>query len=329
MSEEPPAPRLLWGRLVDGSGLDGEGFVRVAGGRIEAVERGEPTACARGDVEEVLGGPESTIAPGFCDLQVNGYGGIDCVDGPEAIAAIAAHLPAAGITGFCPTVITGPLDRLVAAPAQAATAARASGPRARIRGIHQEGPFLSPDKKGAHDPAQLRAPDPASIDRVIAAGPRILTIAPELPGALEAIARLAEAGIVVSIGHSNASEEVARAAIRAGARMATHLFNAMSALAHRAPGVPGAVLTTPGVTAGLIADGQHVAAAVLAIAAGMKGAAGIALTSDAVAAAGAPPGRYRLGTQVVHSDGSRITLEDGVTLAGSLATTDVLVRVMA
>ncbi|MCL2770117.1 MAG: amidohydrolase family protein, partial [Solirubrobacterales bacterium] len=119
------------------------------------------------------------------------------------------------------------------------------------------------------------------------------------------------------------------AGFRAGARMATHLFNAMSPLAHRAPGVPGAVLTTSAVTTGLIADGLHVAPTLLEIASRVKGPGGIALTSDVVAAAGAAPGRYRLGTQVVVSDGHRITLEDGVTLAGSLATTDVLVRTMA
>ncbi|MBO0703073.1 MAG: amidohydrolase family protein, partial [Candidatus Dormibacteraeota bacterium] len=184
-------------------------------------------------------------------------------------------------------------------------------------------------RPGAHDPAQLRQPDPASVDRVLAVRPRIVTLAPELPGGLEAIARLAGAGVVVSVGHSEAPEEVARAGFWAGARMATHLFNAMSPLAHRAPGVPGAVLTIPWVTTGLIADGVHVSPALLEIAGRLKGPAGIALTSDAVAAAGAPPGRFQLGGRVVVSDGVRITLEDGITLAGSIATTDVLVRTMA
>ena len=320
---------MLWGRLVDGAGLDGEGWVRVEAGLIAALGEGEPGPELRRAAGEVLGGPGMIVAPGFCDLQVNGLGGLDAVDGAEAIAGIAARLPAHGVTAFCPTVITGPLERLVAAPEQAARAAGASGPRARVLGIHQEGPFLSPRKRGAHDPDQLRPPDAAAVDRVLAARPRIVTLAPELPGALEAIARLAAAGIVVSVGHSDATEELAKAGFRAGARMATHLFNAMSPLAHRAPGVPGAVLTTPGVTTGLIADGLHVAPTLLEIVARVRGPDGIALTSDVVAAAGAAPGRYRLGTQVVVSDGHRITLEDGITLAGSLATTDVLVQTMA
>ena len=319
----------MWGRLVDGTGLDGEGWVLVEAGRISALGEGEPAPATRRATGEVLGGPGMVVAPGFCDLQVNGLGGLDAADGAEAIAGIAARLPAHGVTAFCPTVITGPLDRLVTAPAGAACAAKAPGPHARVLGIHQEGPFLSPARRGAHDPDQLRLPDTASVDRVIAARPRIVTLAPELPGALDAIARLAGAGIVVSVGHSDASAEVARAGFWAGARMATHLFNAMSPLGHRAPGVPGAVLTTRWVTAGLIADGVHVAPEFLQIAARLKGAAGVMLTSDAVAAAGSPPGRYRLGTRLVISDGHRIVLEDGVTLAGTMATTDVLVRQMA
>lgn len=325
----PSGSRLLWGRLVDGAGIDQVGWVRVEAGRIAALGGGEPAPAARREAGEVLGGPEAVVAPGFYDLQVNGLQGLDAADGADAIAGIAARLPAHGVTAFCPTVITGPLERLVRAPAEAARAASAAGPRARVLGIHQEGPFLSPARRGAHDPDHLRPPDAARVDRVIAAGPRIVTLAPELPGALEAVARLAAAGIVVSVGHSDATAEVARQAFWAGARMATHLFNGMSPLGHRAPGVPGAVLTTPWVTAGLIADGLHVAPPVLEIVARTKGAAGIMLTSDAVAAAGSPPGRYRLGTQVVVSDGRRITLEDGVTLAGSMATTDVLMRTMA
>lgn len=282
-------------------------------------------------MEEVLGGPEMIVAPGFCDLQVNGLGGLDAVEGAEAIAEIAARLPRHGVTAFCPTVITGPLERLVAAPAAAARAAAAGGAHARILGIHQEGPFLSRTRRGAHDPDQLLPPEPESVDRVLDARPRprIVTLAPELPGALDAIARLTAAGIVVSLGHSEATEEEARAGFAAGATMATHLFNAMSPLAHRAPGLPGAVLTAPGVTAGLIADGLHVSPTLLEIAGRLKGPGGIALTSDVVAAAGGPPGRYRLGSQVVVSDGRRVTLEDGATLAGSMATTDVLVRTMA
>lgn len=307
------------------------GWVRVEAGRIAARGEGEPGSALEREVEEVLGGPEMIVSPGFCDLQVNGFGGVDAVLGAEAIAEIAARLPAHGVTAFCPTVITGPLERLVAAPADAARAAGAGGVRARVLGIHQEGPFLSPARRGAHDPDQLLEPEPGSVDRVLAARPRprIVTLAPELPGALDAIARLAAAGIVVSVGHSAATEEEARAGFGAGARMATHLFNAMSPLGHRAPGVPGAVLTAPGVTAGLIADGVHVAPTLLEIVARLKGAGGVALTSDVVAAAGGRPGRYRLGTQVVVSDGRRVTLEDGVTLAGSMATTDVLVRTMA
>jgi N-acetylglucosamine-6-phosphate deacetylase len=304
------------------------GWVRVEGARITDCGEGDPPSALTAGTVEVHGGPEHVVAPGFCDLQVNGIAGVDAADGAEAMAAIADRLPRHGVTAFCPTVITGPLHLLVQAPAAARRAAQAGGTRAKILGIHQEGPFLSPHRPGAHDPSQLRPPDASALDWVVQAGPRVVTLAPELPGAVPAIRQLAAAGITVSAGHSDATAEEAQAGFDAGIRMATHLFNAMSPLRHRAPGLPGAALADDRVTAGLIADGLHVDPVVLTVVARAKGAGRIALTSDIVAAAGAPAGRYRLGTQEVSSDGDRVTLDDG-TMAGSASPLDDLVRTMA
>jgi N-acetylglucosamine-6-phosphate deacetylase len=164
---------------------------------------------------------------------------------------------------------------------------------------------------------------------MVAARPRLVTLAPEMPGAGDAIKELVEAGVVVSAGHSTASYDTARAGVRSGIRFATHLFNAMGAWGHREPGLPGAVLTDHDVTAGLISDGVHVHLAAVEAAIRLKGADRVALTTDMVAAAGSPPGRYRLGDREVISDGRRVLLVEDGTLAGGAGTMDELVRICA
>jgi N-acetylglucosamine-6-phosphate deacetylase len=282
----------------------------IAGGRIVEVELLGP------------GDPETIIAPGLIDLQVNGFAGHDAVEGPGAIAAISEALPRTGVTGFLPTLISRPLaegSEFVRA------AASAAAPGARVLGAHVEGPFLNPFYKGAHDERYLEPPTADRVDRVLEHPPRMLTLAPELEGGLEAVRRLTCAGVLVSAGHSGATYDEGLAAFEAGVRFATHLFNTMPPLHHRAPGLVGAALDDPRVTAGIIADGVHVHPSLLALAGCAKGPRGLALTTDQVAAAGAPPGRYRLAGREVISEGDTVRLADG-TLAGSAATMDLLLR---
>lgn len=319
------APRLeLSGRVSTGRGILPEATVVVEAGRIVSIGR----AGGRGRGERIDAGG-GVIAPGFIDLQVNGFGGDDAAEGVEAMVAIARALPRTGVTSFLPTAISAPPAAMAAFVADSAAAARAAGPdAARILGAHLEGPFLNPIRAGAHDPARMLEPRPEHLDRLLAAGaPRLLTMAPELPGALEAAARLDRLGVVVSAGHSEAGLEQARAALAAGFSFGTHLFNAMSGTHHRHPGLAAALLesATP---AGLIADGRHVDPALLELAIRLKGRRAIALTTDQAAPAGAPPGRYRLGGAEVVSDGDTIRRGDG-TLAGSCATMERLVQLVA
>ena len=288
--------------------------------------RGAAVVVADGRIVEVeLGGPgdsETIIAPGFIDLQVNGFGGHDVSEGPEAICAISDQLPRTGVTGFLPTLISRPLAvgrRFVRA------AAKARAPGARVLGAHLEGPFLNSAYCGAHEERYAQAPSAERVDRVLEEPPRLLTLAPELPGGLEAVRRLACAGVVVSAGHSGATYDEGLAAIEAGVRFATHLFNRMPPLHHRSPGLVGAALDDPRVTVGIITDGVHVHPSLVGLAGCVKGARGVALTTDQVAAAGAPPGTYRLGGREVTREGDAVRLGDG-TLAGSAATMDALVR---
>jgi N-acetylglucosamine-6-phosphate deacetylase len=275
--------------------------------------------------EEIVAGPGETIAPGFIDLQVNGFAGHDVAGGTDAIMAISQALPRTGVTAFLPTLISAPVEfgaRFVAA------AAGAGSPGARVLGAHLEGPFLNPAYRGAHERAVLSDPTPDRVAVVAAARPRLTTIAPELPGALEAIARLHAAGIVVSAGHTGADFEQGQKGIAAGVRFGTHLYNAMPATHHRRPGIVLALLLDPRVTVGLIADGEHVHPAICDQVARLKGSGRVALTTDQTAAAGAPPGDYLLSGRPVVSDGRSVRLPDG-TLAGSAATMDELVRRMA
>jgi N-acetylglucosamine-6-phosphate deacetylase len=266
------------------------------------------------------------IAPGLVDLQVNGAGGVDLTsaDRPDAaVAEVARMLVRRGVTAFCPTIVSSPpeaiLERLPA------LAPRAHHGGASSLGAHVEGPFISPRAPGVHDPGAIRPPTLAEVERWLAgAPPSIVTLAPELPGALEAIARLRAAGVVVSLGHSAADAAEARAGLAAGATMGTHLFNAMPPLHHRAPGLVGALLVGAA-TIGLLADGVHVDRLALELAIRAAGPDRVALVSDAVAAAGAPPGPVRLGGQTVFSDGVSVRRADG-TLAGSAAMLDLGLR---
>ena len=308
---------LLRGRV---HGRDSVHGVLVEGDSIVWVGRGKSPE--RPD-EEIVARADETIAPGFIDLQVNGFCGHDAAAGAEAIAKVSEALPSTGVTAFLPTVISEPVEVGAAFVAAVGAAAEATG--ARVLGAHVEGPFLNPSFRGAHLRSHLAEPTRENVDVLLAARPRLVTLAPELPGALEAIERMHGAGIVVAAGHSGADFEQGRKAVAAGVRFATHLYNAMPPVHHRRPGVALALMLDPRVTTGLIADGEHVHPAVCEQLVRVKGLTRIALTTDQTSAAGAPAGTSELSGRAVMSDGRVVRLEDG-TLAGSAATMPDLVR---
>ena len=287
------------------------GDVRVEDGRIAAVG-------------VVPAGPGGLAAPGFVDLQVNGFGGIDFLAAePPDYRSAGAAIVATGVTAYLPTLITSPAEAYDRAMTAAAAAALAPGPR--ILGVHLEGPFLSPRWPGAHDPRHLQAPSAALIERLEHAGPiALVTLAPELPGALELIRTLSGRGIVFSCGHSDAAADLAHAAFDAGARAITHLHNAHRRFAHRDPGLGGVALVRQDVTVQVIVDGVHLAPEV-AHAAFLTARERFCLVSDAMAAAGLGDGAYRLGSRHVEVQGMTARLPDG-TLAGSVLTMDAAVR---
>jgi N-acetylglucosamine-6-phosphate deacetylase len=307
---------------------------RVEPGRI-AIEDGWIAA-----VEPVDGGPGVAagapgidempyLAPGFVDLHVHGGGGHDAMGGADALDGMARHLLRRGVTGFLPTAVTAPLPALVAF----ANSVRGWRPGAPVDGaeplgFNLEGPFLADARRGAHDPAYLRAP--ADVDRrdlePLLDGLRLLTIAPELPGALELIGWLRERGVATSLGHSAATVDQARAGYAAGATSTTHLFNAMSGIDHRAPGLAVAALLEDAACVELIADGIHVDPALWPLIARLKPADRLLLVSDAITLTGLGDGRARIGGLEVEVVGQRVTLVGTSTLAGSVIALDDAVR---
>jgi N-acetylglucosamine-6-phosphate deacetylase len=293
--------------LVDGRLLPGD--VAVEDGVISAVGVGG-------------GGGQGIAAPGFVDLQVNGFAGVD-FQGADSEAYLRAGeaLLATGVTAFQPTFITAPEVDL--ATALRAMPVEGCGPR--ILGAHLEGPFLSPQRLGAHDAEGCRAPDLALLRRLLDAGPvSEMTLAPELHGAFELIDELVARGVTVSCGHSEATAAEAHMAFDRGARTATHLFNAMRRSAPRDPGIAMAALARPDVIVQLIVDGHHLASETVLVA--WQAARGrFALVSDAVAAAGMDDGLYALGGTEVIAEGGVVRRADG-TLAGSALTMIEAVR---
>ncbi len=314
--------------LVQGGTLvmpDGDlvtGALTVQDGRI--LDAGPLTVAPR--PAETIDATGLLVAPGFIDLQVNGGFGHDFTADPTTIWPAAAELPRYGVTAFLPTIITSPLATV--AQAQAIMAA---GPGDRFRGatplgLHLEGPFLNPGKKGAHNPAHLQGPAlSATATWSPEQGVRLVTLAPELPGAAELIAELAARGVVVSAGHSLATFEEGQAAVAAGVRYGTHLFNAMTAVHHRDPGLPVALLHDKRVTIGLIPDGLHVHPALIRLVWDALGPERLNVVTDAMAALGMPPGAYWLGDHEVTVDEQCARLESG-TLAGCIVPLDEALR---
>lgn len=301
-----------------------DGAVLLDGARIAALGTADATPCPPG--AQVLDASGLLLTSGFIDLQLNGAFGLDFTVAPATIWEVGAGLPHYGVTAFLPTIITAPL-----ATVTAAQEVLRQGPPPGYRGavplgLHLEGPFLHPAARGAHNPDYLRTPDPALVaEWSPERGVRLVTLAPELPGALDVVRVLRAQGVVVSAGHSRADYAAGRAGFDAGIGYGTHLFNAMRPLDHREPGLPGALLTDPRPTVGLIADGIHVHPAVVALAWQAKRPAGFNLVTDAMAALGMPPGRYQLSDWEVHCDGAACRLANG-RLAGSTLSLDQAVR---
>lgn len=311
---------LVRGAILLGSGFT-SGELRIEAGRIVAIEQ-MPTGGGRRDPLYEA----AYIAPGFVDLQVNGGFGVEVGEDPEAIRTLAARLPETGVTAFLPTIISSPPEFYP--QAIAAFAAARDTPGAHPLGLHIEGPFLSPQRQGAHRRDMIEHADIRLLDTSLASDVvRLVTLAPERPDAPELIRKLNERGILVSLGHTDATYEQFTAGADAGARMATHLYNAMSPFRHRAPGAIGAALLDDRITVGLIADGVHSHSVSLQLAVRAKGVDRIALVTDMMAATGMPPGIYPLGGRQVIVDGTAARLPDG-TLAGSLLTMDQAVRNM-
>lgn len=291
--------------MVTPDGVVGPARVVVDGGRIASVE-------------PVTSAPDRTLVPGFVDLQVNGVDDVDCAtadgDGWDRLDGLLA---ATGVTTWCPTLVTAPLDAFAEPLARIAAAADRGGPRPRIAGAHLEGPFLS--RPGAHPTSLLRDPDLdwlGALPGIV----RLVTLAAERRGAADAVRLLRARGVVVSVGHTDASHEQVIELVDAGATLVTHLFNGMPGLHHRHPGPVAAALTDDRLTASVIADLVHVHPLVIALAFRAKSAGGVALVTDAVAWRAARIGRI----EITH-DGMAPRLADG-TLAGSSLTMDVALR---
>jgi N-acetylglucosamine-6-phosphate deacetylase len=312
-----------------------DAVVLVDGARIAAVGMRGQIALPRGTQEVTL--PAGTLVPGFVDLHIHGAGGSDVMDADAAaLETVAATVARFGTTSLVATTVTASAEKTCWSVAGIASwmetqLATAGAARAEILGVHFEGPFISAARRGVHPPEWIAAPSTALLERFLTAAQaaaRIVTLAPELPGAMDLIPVATRAGVVVSLGHTNASFDEATAAIHAGARHAAHVFNAMRPFSHRETGVLGAVLTSREVTAELIADGVHVDDAAIRLLLTAKGVDRVVLVSDGTSATGMPDGRYKLGTFDVTVSGGVCRNAEGK-LAGSTLTLDRAVRHIA
>jgi N-acetylglucosamine-6-phosphate deacetylase len=304
---------------------------------VEVTSRARREVPRNGQVLDFGGG---ILAPGFIDIHIHGGGGHDVMEaGTDALPPVERLLAAHGVTSYFPTTVTAPMDATLSALTRLAdaieaaersprTAETASGSlRSRPLGIHLEGPFISHRRRGVHPPENLLIPSLEAFERFWQAARgqiRVMTIAPELPGAIELIAAAAARGVCVSLGHSDADLNAARAGVAAGARHATHTFNAMRPLDHRDPGILGEVLTDSRLSADIIADGIHLDPVIVQLFLKTKGPDAAVLITDATAATGMPDGRYRLGSLEVDVKDGRCLA--GGKLAGSVLTMDRAIR---
>jgi N-acetylglucosamine-6-phosphate deacetylase len=319
-----PRTVLTAEKLWDGTRLLDRPIVVIEDGRIASI-----TSRSASEIPfpaQVLDFPGATLAPAFLDVHIHGAAGHDIMEAtPEALNAIGAFLASHGTGSFLPTTVTAPLDatlRALSGLAKLLDAPAADG-HARPLGIHLEGPFLSQLKRGVHPLEHLLTPDIAVFDRLFEAAEghvRLMTLAPEMPGAVELATHATARGVRISVGHSNATAAETRAGIAAGAVSATHTFNAMRALDHREPGILGTVLTDDSLFAELVCDGIHVAPEMVKLWWRAKGPERAILMTDALSAAGMPDGHYLLGGFAFEVAGGR-AMANGV-LAGSVLTLD-------
>jgi N-acetylglucosamine-6-phosphate deacetylase len=306
-------------------------LVLIDGGVIADVtvrtSREAPTNCRVVDLGD------TTLAPGFVDIHIHGGAGHDVMeDSASGQQAMERFLAAHGVCSYFPTTVTSSIDKTLAALdclGQLIESAEGASGRegAQPLGIHLEGPFISHARRGVHPLEHLLTPTVAMFQRFWDASRgkiKVMTIAPEVEGAVEVIAEAARRGVCVSLGHSDADLGAARRGLAAGARHATHTFNAMRALGHRDPGILGEVLTNPAISADIIADGFHLDPSIVDLFLRLKGAEGTVLITDGIAATGMPDGRYRLGSIDVDVSGGKCMA--GGVLAGSVLTMDRAVR---
>lgn len=314
-----------------------DAIIIVEGGRITGLGHRDTMRVPAEAVDYVAAG--MTVVPGFVDLHIHGAGGHDVTEGnARALERITSVVARHGTTSLVATTVTAPAEETCRSLAGIARYIRShenvdeitpeSRPQAEILGIHLEGPFISKTRRGVHPPEAIQRPSIELFDEFMQAADglvRILTIAPELPGAMELIAHAVAAKIIVALGHTDANYEQARAAIEAGARHSVHFYNAMRPFTHRDPGIVGAILTDPEVTAEVIADLVHVAGPAIQVLLGTKGFDAVLLASDGTAATGMADGNYRLGN-------FEVSVRDGVArnsegrLAGSTLTLDRALR---
>ena len=306
--------------VVSARGVHRPGWVEVSADRIVAVGSGRPAQPADHEFAEAI------VVPGFVDMHVHGGGGASYPE-PDEIGRAALFHRNHGTTTTVASLVT-------AAPAELLTQVRALAEAAHagvVAGIHLEGPWLSAARCGAHDATQLRDPDSRELDHLLGAADgtlRMVTLAPELPGGAEAIRRLVAAGVVVAVGHTEATYEQAGTAVELGATVGTHLFNAMRPLNHRDPGAALALLDDPRVTVELIADGVHLHPAMVRHVIHTAGPDRVALITDAMAAAGLADGPYRLGPMDVEVRAGVARIPGQSTIAGSTVTMDRVFRAM-
>ncbi len=306
--------------IATGAEVVRPGWIEVAHGRIVGLGPGSPLRPA----DVALG--EVTLVPGFVDTHAHGGGGESFSDATQKATSGAVGLHERhGTTSIMASLVSAPPAELL----RQVDVLAAQVEDGLLSGIHLEGPWLSPHRCGAHEPTALRHPDPRELDAVLAAGRgtvRMVTIAPELPGALELIRRIVGAGAVAAVGHTDGTYDEARAAIEAGASVATHLYNAMRSVHHREPGPVVALMEDDRVTLEMITDGTHVHPALYRGVVRQAGSDRVALVSDAMAAAGMPDGEFELGPLAVHVVDGVARLAGSDTIAGSTATMDRLFR---
>jgi N-acetylglucosamine-6-phosphate deacetylase len=288
----------------------------------------------------IIDNQDRTVVPGFIDIHIHGAAGYDLMEGtPEAVAAVSNHLARHGTTSYAATTVSASMERTLQAArhlGESIRAAQSSRGADKLVGaqpvcLHFEGPFLNVKRRGAHPASQLQKPSVEKLGQLLEASgntARLLTLAPELEGALEVLKFARSRGMKVGIGHSNATYEEAERAVDAGATHAIHCYNAMRPFMHRDAGIIGAVLTDDRVSAELICDGIHVEQPAVRLLLKSKGAERVVLVSDSLSAAGMPDGDYRLGSFTVHVAGGVCRTVEG-SLAGSTITLDVALRNLA